>query len=142
MLVFFTPKARAQLRDIYDYVARDNSTAARAVVMRVEAVARFLGDNPEAGYRLPRGRLRRFPVRPFPYLVYYEVSEKTVRIIRIRHAAQYRRAFHDEAVPFKMEKLWPLTDEERVDLEEAVREMERGDAATDEEVAAAFRRKL
>jgi len=40
------------------------------------------------------------------------------------------------------EKLWLLTDEERADLEEAVREMERGDIATDEEVAAAFRRKL
>ena len=40
------------------------------------------------------------------------------------------------------EKLWPLTDEERADLEEALREMDRGEVATDEEVAAAFRRKL
>jgi len=100
MLVFFTPKARAQLRGIHDYIARDNATAARAVVMRVEAIASFLGDNPEAGYRLPRGRLRRFPVRPFPYLIYYEISRQTVRIIRIRHTAQYRRAFHEEAIPF------------------------------------------
>jgi plasmid stabilization system protein ParE len=109
MAVFFTPRARAQLRDIHDYIARDNVTAARAVVIRVEAVARFLGDNPEAGYRLPRGRLRRFPVRPFPYLIYYEIFGQTVLIIRIRHAAQYRRASHEEAVPFRTEKLWPLS---------------------------------
>ena len=103
MLVFFTPKARAQLRDIHAYIARDNVAAARAVVMRVEVVAGFLGDNPEAGYRLPHSRLRRFPVRPFPYLIYYEISGQTVRIIRIRHAAQYRRAFHEELIPFSSE---------------------------------------
>jgi hypothetical protein len=35
---------------------------------------------------------------------------------------------------------WPLTDEERAELEEAEREIERGDApASDEEVAALFR---
>lgn len=35
---------------------------------------------------------------------------------------------------------WPLTDEERAELEEAEREIERGDApASDEEVAALYR---
>jgi|HubBroStandDraft_5_1064220.scaffolds.fasta_scaffold133392_4 hypothetical protein len=34
---------------------------------------------------------------------------------------------------------WPLTDEERAELEEAEREIERGEVASDEEVAALYR---
>ena len=117
----------------------ENPAAAERIAARIDEIRDFLGRNPHAGYRLPHSRLRRFPVRPFPYLIYFEVSGQTVRIIRIRHAAQYRRAFHEEVIPFRTEKLWPLTDEERADLEEAVREMERGEVASDEEVAAAFR---
>jgi toxin ParE1/3/4 len=101
MRVLFMPGARAQLKEIYDYIARDNERAARNVIARVEAVANFLAHNPEAGYKLPHGRLRRFPVQPFPYLIYFEVSGQTVRIVRIRHAARYRRAFHDVAASFR-----------------------------------------
>jgi plasmid stabilization system protein ParE len=64
-------------------------------------VAHFLGENPGAGYKLPHGRLRRFTVRPFPYLIYYEVFGETVRIVRVRHAAQFRKAFHDAAREFQ-----------------------------------------
>lgn len=37
------------------------------------------------------------------------------------------------------DKLWPLTGEERADLEEALREMERGEVANTEEEAEVFR---
>ena len=37
------------------------------------------------------------------------------------------------------ERLWPLSDEERADLEEAVCEMERGEVATEQEVAEILR---
>lgn len=67
MRVIFMPGVRAQLREIHDYIAKDNEVAARAVIARVEVVADFLGENPDAGWRLPRGRVRRFPVRPYPY---------------------------------------------------------------------------
>jgi plasmid stabilization system protein ParE len=40
-------------------------------------------------------------LRPFPYLIYFEVSGQTVRIVRVRHSAQYRRAFHEPALPFQ-----------------------------------------
>ena len=37
------------------------------------------------------------------------------------------------------EKIWPLTEEERADLEEALREMERGELASDAQVAELIR---
>ena len=100
MPVTFTPGARKQLAAIHDYIARENEAAARAVVVRVEAVAGILGANPHVGYKLPRGRLRRFPVHLYPYLIYYEVTRSDVRILRIRHAARYRAAFHEPVPAF------------------------------------------
>jgi hypothetical protein len=37
------------------------------------------------------------------------------------------------------EKLWPLTEEERADLKEALREIERGEIASEAEVAEIYR---
>lgn len=100
MRVIFTPGARAQLKAIYDYIARDNEIAARAVVARVEYLAAMLGEHPYMGFRLSRAHLRRFPKRPYPYLIYFEVTDDIVHIIRIRHASRYRPAFHDVSRPF------------------------------------------
>lgn len=101
MQVRLTTVATRQLEAILAYVAAENPAAARRIADRIDEIREFLSRNPHAGYRLPRGRLRRFAVRPFPYLIYYEISGQTVRIIRIRHAARYRRAFHEPAVLFR-----------------------------------------
>ena len=100
MRVIFTPGARAQLKTIYDHIAQENEIAAHAVIARVEYLADLLGTNPRMGFKLPRSRLRRFPVRPYPYLLYFEVREGAVRIVRVRHTSRYRPAFHDLPRPF------------------------------------------
>ena len=89
MRVVFTPGAQAQLQAIHDYIARDDRIAARAVIARVEYVASLLGENPGMGRRLERGRLRRLPVRPYPYLIFYEVVAQTVRVIRVQVTQPY-----------------------------------------------------
>jgi len=100
MRVIFMPGARAQLRAIHDHIAKDNPIAARAVVARAEEIAELLGRNPDIGRKLPHGRLRRFPVKPYPYLIYYEVAGQFVRIICVRYAARRRPTFHEPAPPF------------------------------------------
>ncbi len=100
MRVIFTPGARTQLKAIYDHIAQENEIAAHAVIARVEYLADLLGTNPRMGFKLPRSRLRRFPVRPYPYLLYFEVREGAVRIVRVRHASRCRPAFHDLPRPF------------------------------------------
>lgn len=101
MRAVFTFRARTQLQAIHDYIARDNPAAARSVIQRVEVVAQFLAENPCAGFKLSRGKLHRFPVRPYPYLLYYEISERAVQIVRVRHAAQFRKAFHEAPSEFR-----------------------------------------
>jgi plasmid stabilization system protein ParE len=100
MQVFLTYPARADLRNIEDYIAKDSAGAASAVIARIEEVAKSLADQPYMGRRISGNRRRRFPVTPYPYLIYYEVMADTVRILRIRHAARYRAAFQEPARAF------------------------------------------
>jgi plasmid stabilization system protein ParE len=100
MRVIFTPGARTQLKSIYDHIAKDNEIAAHAVIARIEHLANLLGEYPDMGFELPRRRLRRFPAHPYPYPIYFEVADDAVRIVRVRHAAHKRAAFHDLARPF------------------------------------------
>jgi plasmid stabilization system protein ParE len=99
MRVVFTFRSRMQLQDIHDYIARDSVSAADTVVARVEHVANSLSANSHIGRKIG-SRLRRLPVPPYPYLIYYEVVETTVRIVRVRHAARYRQAFQEPARVF------------------------------------------
>jgi plasmid stabilization system protein ParE len=100
MRVHFTAAATRQLRAIFNYIAADNQGAAQRVLERILIVGNGLADNPYMGRKVPRSRLRRFPVNPYPYLIYYEIAGDTVRIIRIRHAARYRAAFQEPVRAF------------------------------------------
>lgn len=99
MRVIFMPGARAQMKAIYDDIAADNEAAARAVIARIEYVAELLGENPLIGRELWRGRLRRFPVQPYPYLIFYDVAGQALRIVRVRRASR-RPTLHEPAPPF------------------------------------------
>jgi plasmid stabilization system protein ParE len=89
------------LRNIEDYIARDNPAAASAVIVRIEEVAKSLAGQPNMGRKVSGSR-RRFPVTPHPYLIYYEVVGDTVRILRIRHAARYRTVFQEPTRAFAL----------------------------------------
>jgi toxin ParE1/3/4 len=101
MRAYLTSQALRQLSAIFAHVASENPAAARRIVDRIEHIRFLLSEHPRLGRKLPRSRLRRFPVHPHPYLIYYEILGDDVRIIRVRHAARFRRAFHDPDRPFK-----------------------------------------
>ncbi|MBS0274436.1 MAG: type II toxin-antitoxin system RelE/ParE family toxin [Proteobacteria bacterium] len=88
------------MQGIYGYIARDNENAAENLRARIESLAEKLRDQPYMGQKLPGSTRRRFPVAPYPYLIYYDVVGNTVRILRIRHAARYRAAFQEPARAF------------------------------------------
>ena len=100
MRLHLTKTAARQLDAILTHVSADNPIAAKRIAERVDEVRSFLSANPNAGYQLPHSRIRRFPIRPFPYLIYFHSSKHEVRIVRIRHAARYRPAFHEPAPAF------------------------------------------
>jgi addiction module RelE/StbE family toxin len=90
-----TPRALADLTEIFDHIARESSqNAAKMIRTLLDAIDSleilpYRFDVPRTGY--VRGRqIRSMPVRP--YLVRYrvEASTKTVRVLRVRHGARRR----------------------------------------------------
>ncbi|MCJ2139250.1 type II toxin-antitoxin system RelE/ParE family toxin [Methylobacterium sp. E-066] len=69
-------------------IAQASPQGARRVQGRIQAVLDFLLDQPRSGRLTSLGNLRRIPVQPYPYIIFYEVSEDGVVIIGIRHGAR------------------------------------------------------
>jgi plasmid stabilization system protein ParE len=93
--LIFAPGVRAEMQRIRDYIAGDNQHAAAEVFAEMEALREMLLAHPPMGRRISRSRRRRLPVVPYPYLIYYEAVDDMVRILSIRHAARFRRAFQE-----------------------------------------------
>ncbi len=87
----YLPAAEQDLLDILDYIARDNPTAARAFVDRVEQAIGRLALFPKSGRRPRDTRLRRLGYRVLivdDYLVFYVLTHRTVQIRRVIHGAR------------------------------------------------------
>ena len=86
--VEFAPQARADLIDIFDYIAGDDNVRAEAFVGRIEQRCNALLDFPELG----RSRSELAPdLRSIPhgaYLIFYTPDAEVVRIERILHGAR------------------------------------------------------
>lgn len=84
----FAPQARADLIDIFTYVARDHPRRAGSFVDELEARCADLTAFPDSGR--PRPELAP-GLRSKPhgrYLIFYTPDEETVRIERILHGAR------------------------------------------------------
>lgn len=75
-----------QLQRIYEYIAKDNPSAARKVVQRIEATAADLGAHPWLGEEAGSPNYRTKVVPDYPYRIFYRVfpQKGEVRIVRVR----------------------------------------------------------
>ena len=93
--VRITPRALADLRGIFDYIAKDSSQNAQGMIRRLLDAVDGLDILPHR-YDVPRGgnargrQIRSMPV--WPYLVRYRIEQRNrlVYVLRIRHGAQRR----------------------------------------------------
>lgn len=77
------PKAKADLTDIWLYIARDNEPAADRVLDRIQSVLATLAEQPDAGrlrLELHEG-LRSFPIGN--YIVFYTSDETALTVVRV-----------------------------------------------------------
>jgi plasmid stabilization system protein ParE len=86
--VRFTPQALAELDQVLSYVAARSPQGAQRVGDRVRAVLDAMAEQPGMGARTTNSRLRRLVLRPYPYLLFYEVREAEVVVVGLRHAAR------------------------------------------------------
>jgi len=87
--IFISDQAEADLVDIWLYIAEDNIPAADRLNQKINDLILKLSEFPEIGRERPEIRavdgLRSVPVGK--YLVFYQVTEDTVRIHRILHGS-------------------------------------------------------
>lgn len=81
--------ARRDLHSIWDYIARDNPTAADRLVDAIRQHFELLARQPGLGQACDFGdpNLRRFPVRK-NYVIYYRPQSAGITIVRVLHGAR------------------------------------------------------
>ena len=88
MKVRYTPRAAAELDTALEYIQTRSPQGAHHVQARIKAIIDLLLQHPHAGQLTSNGRLRRMVTSPYPYLIFYEVTEDHVVIHGLRHAAR------------------------------------------------------
>ena len=87
----YLPIAEDDLEDIFDYILKDNPSAAAGLLKTFDRAISQLSQNPELGMVPKDQRLKRLGYRILivgKYLVFYVVKSKTVQIRRIIHGAR------------------------------------------------------
>lgn len=88
MKLRYTPRAAAEFEDILAYIDEQSPLGARRVQARIQAIVDLLLQHPQAGQLTSNGRLRRMIASPYPYLIFYEVTQDDIVIHALRHAAR------------------------------------------------------
>lgn len=83
--------AESDLYEIFDYIKRDNPSAASALLEKIDEAINRLATNPYLGRTSKDIRLKNKGYRMLvieKYLVFYIVKSKTIQIRRILHGAR------------------------------------------------------
>lgn len=88
MKLRYTLPALADLGAILDYIAAHSPQAVRRVQARIQTITDLLLLYPHIGQRTNDPSIRRMTTTPYPYLVFYEVTETEIVIHALRHAAR------------------------------------------------------
>jgi toxin ParE1/3/4 len=84
----YTAPAFADLSLILDYIAKHSPQGTHRVQARIQGVIELLTSHPHIGVRTEDPAIRRLTTLPYPYLVFYEVTETEIVVHAVRHAAR------------------------------------------------------
>jgi toxin ParE1/3/4 len=84
----YTLPALADLDSILDYIAAHSLQGGKRVQARIQAITNLLLVHPFIGTRTDDPVIRRVTTPPYPYLIFYEVTDTEVIIHAVRHAAR------------------------------------------------------
>jgi plasmid stabilization system protein ParE len=84
----YTLAALAELDEVLGNIALQSPKGAKRIQGRLHAVINLLLEHPLSGVATDERPMRRIVVRPYPYLIYYELSADEIVIVGIRHGAR------------------------------------------------------
>jgi toxin ParE1/3/4 len=86
--IFKRPRAKADLAEIWDYIADDSEDRADAFIETISKKMTILAENPDIGRA--RGELGQ-NIRSFPmgrYIIFYLPIQGGIDVVRVLHAAR------------------------------------------------------
>ena len=88
MRLRYAPEARQDIRAILAHIRKESPQGATRVGQRIADVARLVADQPGAGTMTDSPPMRRMPIRPFPYVLFFEPHGSDIVIVGVRHGAR------------------------------------------------------
>lgn len=88
MRLRYTRPALADLDAILDYVAAHSPQGATRIHARIQTVINLLLSYPHIGVQTEDPTIRRINTSPYPYLIFYEVTEDEIIVHAVRHGAR------------------------------------------------------
>lgn len=87
-----TRRAATQIEKALDYIEADSPQGANHVRERIKTLFLLLSQHPYAGQATDLPGVRRLTLSPYPYLIFYRVTENEVIVQRMRHTSRRPRA--------------------------------------------------
>ncbi len=88
MKIVWSEPARQDLRHIFEYIANDNPTAARRLLVEIREKAIILIDNPQIGRPGRVEGTRELVLSGTNYILPYRVKAQQVQILSVFHGAR------------------------------------------------------
>ena len=86
--VLWFPSAQQDLKLISDYIAQENANAAYATLRIIKATVGNLSIFPNIGKVGRISGTREIVTKGAPYIILYQITDKNIRILAVKHAAQ------------------------------------------------------
>jgi len=83
-----TRRAATQIENALEYIAADSPQGADHVRGRIQALFQLLTQHPYAGQATDLPGVRRLTLSPYPYLIFYRITDREVIIQRMRHTSR------------------------------------------------------
>ena len=83
-----TTRAATQIETALAYIEADSPQGANRVRERISTLFLLLSQHPYAGQATDLQGVRRLTVSPYPYLIFYRVTDDEVIIQRTRHTSR------------------------------------------------------
>jgi len=84
----YTEDSRQDLREIEEFIGKDNQEAAQKVINHILKRVRTLRENPQIGRLGQNLRTRKLVLTQYPYIVHYYIGEGVIYILRVLHTSK------------------------------------------------------
>jgi plasmid stabilization system protein ParE len=81
----YSPRARADIAEIHQYISQHSPRAASAVVSQIRITARLLAEHPGLGRETDISGVSVLPTARYSFLVYHHIRGDDLVIVHVRH---------------------------------------------------------